>query len=62
MIVDKVTITLTNAENDLVMTKVDFEPPLKEDEEVENTPNVLTLAYIIGALENLPTEGKEVNE
>lgn len=57
MIVDKVTITLTNTTESEVKTKVEFEPPIPEGAEVEETPNLIALNYMLYAL-----EGTSVNE
>jgi hypothetical protein len=48
---DKVTITLTNVDDDFASVKVDFEPPMPEDEDdIEEQP---LLALLDSMLESI---------
>ena len=49
---DKVTITLTNVDDDFASVKVDFDPPMPEDEEtIEEQPLLALLDSMLEAID-----------
>ena len=55
---DKVTITLTNVDDDFASVKVDFDPPMPEDEEeIEDQPLLALLDSMLEAIDEGGDEG-----